>query len=108
MEIPICTRSDSSPNQLLLGWGLYGFLSTPNLPLVPKGVSKTKIFPPGASVDNEATNHEADTDFIYKGTPPAELIATLTPLLRKDIYVNNLNADISGDLNKEKESSKGE
>ena len=38
------------------------------------------------SVDanDEAAAKQAGADFVYKGAPPDELIATLTPILQKD------------------------
>jgi DNA-binding response OmpR family regulator len=46
--------------------------------------------------DDEVAARQAGADFVYKGAPPDELIATLTPLLRKNICDRDSHAVTDG------------
>ena len=101
VETLITTLAGKSPDLLLLDWRLYGSPAPDTCRLLQKAYPNLKIVLLSVDADDEAAAREAGADFIYKGASPDELITTLTPLLRKDLYVNDPNADVSGDLNKE-------
>jgi len=82
LEALIRTLADTPPDLILLDWRLYGS-PAPNLPAAPKAYPHLKIVLLSVNADDEATAKEAGADFVHKGAPPDELIATLTPLLRK-------------------------
>jgi PAS domain S-box-containing protein len=52
--------------------------------LLQKAYPRLKIVLLSVDAGDEAAAKKAGADFIHKGAPPDELIATLTPLLRKD------------------------
>lgn len=102
VETLIRTLAGTSPDLLLLDWRLYGSPAPETCLLLQKAYPNLKIIILSVDADDEAAAREAGADFIYKGAPPDELIATLTPLLRKDTYNNDIHADSDGELNKGK------
>ena len=84
LETLIRVLADSPPDLLLLDWRLYGSPAPETCRLLQKAYPNLKIVL--LSVDaNDATEAQAaGAKFIHKGASPDELIATLTPLLRKD------------------------
>jgi len=100
VETLIRTLAEGSPDLLLLDWRLYGSPAPDTCRLLQKAYPHLKIVLLSVDADDEAAARKAGADFIYKGASPDELIATLTPLLRKDRYSNNPDADTGGDLKK--------
>jgi len=86
LETLIRRLNDSPPDVLLLDWKLYGSPAPETCRLLQKAYPSLKIVLLSVDADDEAAAREAGADFIHKGAPPEELIATLTPLLRKDLY----------------------
>ena len=84
VETLISTLADASPDLLLLDWRLYGSPAPDTCRLLQKAYPHLKIVLLSVDANDEAAAKEAGANFIYKGAPPDELIATLTPLLRKD------------------------
>ena len=84
VESLISTLADASPDLLLLDWKLYGSPAPDTCRLLQKAYPHLKIILLSVNADDEAAAKEAGADFIHKGAPPDELIATLTPLLRKE------------------------
>jgi DNA-binding NarL/FixJ family response regulator len=66
--------------------------------LLQKAYPHLKIVLLSVDANDEAAAKEAGADFVYKGAPPDELIATLTQLLRKDTYNDDHHADSGGKL----------
>ena len=100
VETLIRTLADGSPDLLLLDWRLYGSPATDTCRLLQKAYPHLKIVLLSVNADDEAAAKEAGADFIHKGAPPDELIATLTPLLRKDTCTKDSHVDAGGDLSK--------
>jgi len=75
--------ADTSPELLLLDWRLYGSPAPDTCRLLQKAYPHLKIIILSVDVGDEAAAINAGAGFIYKGASPDELIATLTPLLRK-------------------------
>jgi DNA-binding NarL/FixJ family response regulator len=84
VETLISTLADASPDLLLLDWRLYGSPAPDTCRLLQKAYPQLKIVLLSVNAEDEAAAKEAGADFIYKGAPPDELIATLTPLLEKE------------------------
>ena len=84
VETLIRTLADGSPDLLLLDWRLYGSPATDTCRLLQKAYPCLRIVLLSVNADDETAAKEAGADFIHKGAPPDELIATLAPLLRKD------------------------
>jgi DNA-binding NarL/FixJ family response regulator len=84
VETLIRTLADASPDLLLLDWRLYGSPAPETCLLLQKAYPKLKIVLLSVNADDETAAKEAGADFVYKGAPPDELIATLAPLLYKD------------------------
>jgi len=97
VEALIRTLAASSPDRLLLDWSLYGSSATDSCRLLQKAFPHLKIVLPSVNAEGEAATKEAGADFIHKGAPSDELIATLTPLLRKNTYANDPEVDTGGD-----------
>ncbi|HKI52700.1 MAG TPA: response regulator transcription factor [Anaerolineales bacterium] len=108
VETLITTLAGESPDILLLDWRLYGSPAPDTCRLLQKAYPNLKIILLSVNADDETAAREAGADFIHKGAAPDELIAILTPLLRKDSYNNESNVDKGGELKKEKRNSKGE
>ncbi|GJQ34780.1 MAG: hypothetical protein JETCAE01_07900 [Anaerolineaceae bacterium] len=87
VESLIRTLADSSPDLLLLDWQLYGSPAPETCRLLQKAYPRLKIVLLSVNASDEAAAREAGADFIYKGAPPEELIATLTRFLRRDSIV---------------------
>jgi DNA-binding NarL/FixJ family response regulator len=83
LEALIRTLADTPPDLILLDWRLYGSPAPETCRLLQKAYPHLKIVLLSVNADDEATAKEAGADFVHKGAPPDELIATLTPLLRK-------------------------
>jgi len=103
VETLISILADQPPDLLLLDWRLYGSPAPDTCRLLQKAYPNLKIVLLSVNADDETPAREAGADFIHKGAPPDELIATLTPLLRKDMYTDHPHADAGGDLSKEKQ-----
>ncbi len=84
VETLISTLADASPDLLLLDWRLYGSPAPDTCRLLQKAYPHLKIVILSVDACDEAAAKDAGADFVHKGAPPDELIATLTPLLRKD------------------------
>jgi len=84
VETLIRTLAGESPEVLLLDWKLYGSPAPETCRLLQKAYPNLKIILLSVDANDEAAAKEAGADFIYKGAPPDELIATLSLLLRKD------------------------
>lgn len=84
VETLIRKLADGSPDLLLLDWRLYGSPATDTCRLLQKAYPSLKIILLSVDAEDETAAKEAGADFIHKGAPPEELIATLEPLLRKD------------------------
>jgi len=98
VETLIRILADESPDLLLLDWRLYGSPAPETCRLLQKAYPKLKIVLLSVDADDESAARKAGADFIHKGAPPEELIATLMPLLRKDRYTNDPNVNSGGDL----------
>ena len=102
LETLIRALASELPDLLLLDWRLYGSPAPDTCRLLQKAYPRLKIILLSVNAEDEAAAKEAGADFIHKGAPPDELIATLTSLFHKGIDNNDLNDDAGGDLNKEK------
>ena len=83
VETLIRALADTPPELLLLDWRLYGSPAPDTCRLLQKAYPHLKIIILSVDVNDEAAAINAGAGFIYKGASPDELIATLTPLLRK-------------------------
>jgi DNA-binding NarL/FixJ family response regulator len=84
VETLIRKLADGPPDLLLLDWRLYGSPAPETCRLLQRAYPHLKIVLLSVDAEDEAAAREAGADFIHKGALPDELIATLTPLLRKD------------------------
>ena len=84
VETLIRTLANASPDLLLLDWRLYGSPAPDTCRLLQKAYPQLKIVLLSVDANDEAAAKEAGAVFVYKGAPPDELIATLTPLLDKE------------------------
>jgi two-component system phosphate regulon response regulator PhoB len=100
VETLIRTLVDGSPDLLLLDWRLYGSPAPDTCRLLQKAYPHLKIVLLSVNADDEAAAKEAGADFIHKGAPPHELIATLTPLLRTDTCTESSDEEAGGEMNK--------
>jgi len=98
VETLIRILADEPPDLLLLDWRLYGSPAPETCRLLQKAYPNLRIILLSVDADDESAAREAGADFIHKGAPPEELIATLKPLLRKDKYTNDPNVKSGGDL----------
>jgi DNA-binding NarL/FixJ family response regulator len=80
----IRTLADPPPDLLLLDWRLYGSPAPETCRLLRRAYPHLKIVLLSVDASDAAAAKEAGASFIHKGASPDELIATLTPLLRKD------------------------
>ncbi|MBN2117992.1 MAG: hypothetical protein JW730_15550 [Anaerolineales bacterium] len=69
---------------LLLDWRLYGSPAAETCRLLRKAYPHLKMVLFSLDAGDAAAAKEAGASFIHKGACPDELIATLTPLLRKE------------------------
>lgn len=84
IEALIRSLANTSPDLLLLDWRLYGSPATETCRLLRKAYPHLKIVLLSVDANDAAAAREAGADFIHKGASPDELLATLTPLLRKE------------------------
>ena len=84
VETLIRTLADTSPDLLLLDWRLYGSPAPETCRLLQKAYPRLKIILLSVDAGDEPEARQAGAAFIHKGASPDELIATLTPLLRKE------------------------
>jgi DNA-binding NarL/FixJ family response regulator len=84
VETLIRTLADTPPDVLLLDWRLYGSPAPETCLLLRKAYPHLRIALLSVDANDAAAAREAGADFIHKGASPDELIATLTPLLRKN------------------------
>jgi DNA-binding NarL/FixJ family response regulator len=84
VETLIRTLADTAPDLLLLDWRLYGSPAPETCRLLQRAYPHLKIVLLSVNAENATAAKEAGASFIYKGASPDELIATLTPLLRKE------------------------
>jgi two-component system nitrate/nitrite response regulator NarL len=84
VEMLIRSLADTPPDLLLLDWRLYGSPATETCRLLRKAYPHLRIVLLSVDANDATAAKEAGADFIHKGASPDELIATLTPLLRKE------------------------
>jgi DNA-binding NarL/FixJ family response regulator len=84
VETLIRRLADDPPDLLLLDWRLYGSPAPETCRLLRKAYPHLKIILLSVDSNDETAAKEAGADFIHKGAAPDELIATLSPLLRKN------------------------
>jgi len=84
VETLIRSLADTPPDLLMLDWRLYGSPATETCRLLRKAYPHLKIVLLSVDANDATAAKEAGAGFIYKGASPDELIATLTPLLRKE------------------------
>ena len=84
VETLIRTLAGTPPDLLLLDWRLYGSPAPETCRLLQRAYPQLKIVLLSVDADDETAAREAGAEFIHKGASPDELIATLTPLLRKE------------------------
>jgi DNA-binding NarL/FixJ family response regulator len=83
VETLIRALADTPPELLLLDWRLYGSPAPDTCRLLQKAYPQLKIIILSVDANDETAAKDAGAGFIHKGASPDELIATLTPLLRK-------------------------
>ena len=84
VETLIRALADTPPDLLLLDWRLYGSPAPETCRLLQRAYPHLKIIILSVDANDASAAREAGAVFIYKGALPDELIATLTPLLRKE------------------------
>ena len=84
VETLIRSLADTPPDLLMLDWRLYGSPATETCRLLRKAYPDLRIILLSVDANDAMAAKEAGADFIHKGASPDELIATLTPLLRKE------------------------
>jgi two-component system nitrate/nitrite response regulator NarL len=84
VETLIRTLADMPPDLLLLDWRLYGSPAPETCRLLRKAYPHLRIVLLSVDANDATAAKESGADFIHKGASPDELIATLTPLLRKN------------------------
>lgn len=84
VEALIRTLADTPPDVLLLDWRLYGSPAPETCRLLRRAYPHLEIVLLSVDSEDATAAKEAGAGFIHKGASPDELIATLTPLLRKD------------------------
>ena len=84
VETLIRVLADTSPDLLLLDWRLYGSPAPETCRLLQRAYPHLKIILLSVDADNASVALQAGAAFVHKGASPDELIATLTPLLRKE------------------------
>lgn len=81
VETLIRTLAHTPPDLLLLDWRLYGSPAPETCRLLQKAYPHLKIILLSVDADDAPAARQAGAAFIHKGASPAELIATLAPLL---------------------------
>ena len=84
VEALIRTLADTPPDLLLLDWRLYGSPAPETCRLLQRAYPQLKIILLSVDANDAIAAKDAGAAFIHKGASPDELIATLTPLLRKE------------------------
>ena len=84
VEALIRALADPPPDLLLLDWRLYGSPAPETCRLLQRAYPQLKIILLSVDADDAEAAQEAGAAFVHKGASPDELIATLTPLLRKE------------------------
>ena len=84
VEALIRTLADPPPDLLLLDWRLYGSPAPETCRLLQRAYPDLRIILLSVDADNASAAKEAGAAFVHKGASPDDLIATLTPLLRKE------------------------
>lgn len=84
VEMLIRRLADDPPDLLLLDWLLYGSPAPETCRLLRKAYPHLKIVLLSVDANDRMAANEAGADFIHKGASPDELLATLSPLLRKN------------------------
>ena len=84
VEALIRALADTPPDLVLLDWRLYGSPAPETCRLLQRAYPCLKIVLLSVDANDAIAAKEAGAAFIYKGASPDELIATLTPLLRKE------------------------
>ena len=84
VETLIRALADTPPDLVLLDWKLYGSPAPQTCRLLQRAYPRLKIILLSVDAEDAVAAKEAGAAFIYKGASPDELIATLTPLLRKE------------------------
>ena len=84
VEALIRALADTPPDLVLLDWRLYGSPAPETCRLLQRAYPCLKIVLLSVDANDAVAAKEAGAAFIYKGASPNELIATLTPLLRKE------------------------
>jgi two-component system, NarL family, invasion response regulator UvrY len=84
VETLIRALADTPPDLVLLDWRLYGSPAPETCRLLQRAYPCLKIVLLSVDANDAIAAREAGAAFIYKGASPDEVIATLTPLLRKE------------------------
>ncbi len=84
VETLIRSLADTPPDLVLLDWRLYGSPAPETCRLLQRAYPCLKIVLLSVDANDAGAAKEAGAAFIYKGSSPDELIATLTPLLRME------------------------
>jgi two-component system, NarL family, invasion response regulator UvrY len=84
LETLIRALAETPPDLVLLDWRLYGSPAPETCRLLQRAYPCLKIVLLSVDANDAVAAKEAGAAFIYKGASPGELIATLTPLLRKE------------------------
>jgi DNA-binding NarL/FixJ family response regulator len=84
VEALIRALADTPPELVLLDWRLYGSPAPETCRLLHRAYPSLKIVLLSVDASDAIAAKEAGASFIYKGASPGDLIATLTPLLRKE------------------------
>lgn len=84
VETLIRALADTPPNLLLLDWRLYGSPAPDTCRLLQRAYPQLKIILLSVDAGDASAAKEAGAAFVHKGASPDDLIATLTPLLRKE------------------------
>ena len=84
VETLIRALAETPPDVVLLDWRLYGSPAPDTCRLLQRAYPCLKIVLLSVDANDAVAAKEAGAAFIYKGASPDELIATLTPLLRKE------------------------
>ena len=84
VEALIRALADTPPDLVLLDWRLYGSPAPETCRLLQRAYPGLKIILLSVDANDASAAKQAGAAFIHKGASPDELIATLTPLLRKE------------------------
>jgi two-component system, NarL family, invasion response regulator UvrY len=84
VETLIRALAETPPDLVLLDWRLYGSPAPETCRLLQRAYPCLKIVLLSVDANDASAAREAGAAFIHKGASPDELIATMTPLLRKE------------------------